>query len=439
MRRKWQNRKGRTGRILCPLTAFAVTAAFVIGTPPLSGEAWAVELDRGCAIQVTPVEEGGNPAEGQPGEKVDIAIDLYLVAEAREVDGYDTYDYLIGMDSPYYAAAMAYVQSGEGQGWEYEQDAQGLIFRYSPAQEAEGTGWEGLAREAAAVVLRGEAEIPTAAAGAAGERIADLSPGLYLVVARGSALTEKEEYVTELDTETGDRELATIAYTAGQLYQFMPQLVSVPGKEPENGSITTAGQGEWLYELLGVELKPIVGPRYASLEIVKSLGSYDMPATFVFQVEAVQGEQNVYSDVVSISFDGNSGEAKSVLLEEKIPAGAQVSVTEVYSGAGYELSGLAVSAEGIPQEALSYTVDSGTGQAVIASIPSGSGGTGASARVTFTNEPNGSGNNGGAITNHFERSGADADWNWNQYRYDAASGSWGWNSGLPAVTDTTVR
>ena len=78
MRRKWQNRKGRTGRILCPLTAFAVTAAFVIGTPPLSGEAWAVELDRGCAIQVTPVEEGGNPAEGQPGEKVDIAIDLYL-------------------------------------------------------------------------------------------------------------------------------------------------------------------------------------------------------------------------------------------------------------------------------------------------------------------------------------------------------------------------
>ena len=60
---------------------------------------------------------------------------------------------------------MAYVQSGEGQGWEYEQDAQGLIFRYSPAQEAEGTGWEGLAREAAAagevpvgcvIVLNGE-------------------------------------------------------------------------------------------------------------------------------------------------------------------------------------------------------------------------------------------------------------------------------------------
>ena len=437
MRRKWQNRKGRPNRILCPLTAFAFTAAFVIGTPSLSGEAWAVELDRGCTIQVAPVEEGG-AAEGQPGEKVDITIDLYRVAEARAVEGYDTYDYHVRTDSPYYNAALAYVQSGEARGLEYEQEAEGLTFRYSPAQAGEETGWEELAQDAAEVILRGDAEILPDAAGETGERIADLDSGLYLLIPRGSALTEKGEYVTELATNEGQRMLVTTAYSTGQLYRFRPQLISLPGKEPENGVVNTAGEGDWLYELPGVELKPIVGPRYAFLEIVKNLGSYDTPASFVFQVEAAAGEELVYSDVVTLSFDAGSGETGSVLLEEKIPAGARVSVTEVYSGAGYELADLTVRTAGDVQEVPVYTVDMAAGQAVIDAIPSGGGAT-AAVSVIFTNEPNGSGNNGGAITNHFERGGANADWIWNQYRYDAAAGSWGWNPGLPAITDTTVR
>lgn len=439
MRRKRQNRKRKTGRMLCPLMTFALAAAWIIGTPSLNGEAWAVELNRSCTLQVAPVEEGSNAPEGRPGESVDLAIDLYLVAEAWEVSGYDTYDYHVSADSPYYASVAAYLQAEESQGWEWEQDTEGLRFRYRETGHEEGAGWEGLAQEAAAVVLRDNEEIQPSAAGEAGSRIADLSTGLYLVIARGGDLTEKEAYVTRLETEEGGEELVTAAYTTGQSYLFRPQLISMPGKAPENGSINTAGQGEWMYELLGVELKPIVGPRYASLEIVKSLDSYDTPASFVFQVEAFAGEQNVYSDVVTISFDGSSGEAKALLLEEKIPAGARVTVTEVYSGAGYELADLAVSTVGETQEALSYTVDFGAGQAVIESIPSGREGAGVTARVTFVNTSNGSGNSGGAITNHFERNAADADWSWNQYWYDGAVGRWGWNPGLPAVTDTTVR
>lgn len=439
MRRERQNRKGRTGRILRLLTACVLTAAFVIVTPFPGGEAWAVELDRGCTLQVAPVEEGGSTAEGQPGETVDIAIDLYQVAEAGTVEGYDTYDYYVRADSPYYTAVAAYVQAEENNGWEYEQDAEGLIFRYRPGEEEGSGGWEELAQRAAQIILTEDAQIFPSAVGKAGDRITDLSAGLYLVIPRGSSLIEKEEYAAELETEEGKRELATIAYTAGLLYRFRPQLISMPGKIPENGSISTAGQGEWMYELLGVELKPIVSPRYASLEIVKNLGSYDIPASFVFQVEAAQGEQVVYSDVVTLSFDGSSGETKSVLLEEKIPAGAQVSVTEVYSGAGYELTSLTVGTEGEPQEALSFTADQAAGQAVIASLPFGSGGADVTTRVIFTNEPNGSGNYGGVITNHFERNGAEADWNWNQYRFDAAAGVWSWNSGLPAITDRTVN
>ena len=59
-----------------------------------------------------------------------------------------------------------------------------------------------------------------------------------------------------------------------------------------------------------VTLKPERSERYGSLEIVKTLQTYETkdPATCVLQVEATLGEgesaQKVYSDVVSLSFTG---------------------------------------------------------------------------------------------------------------------------------------
>ena len=217
-------------------------------------------------------------------------------------------------------------------------------------------------------------------------------------------------------------------------------MVSLPGKEPEEGIIGTAGAGEWLYNLTGAELKPIVSSRYTSLEVVKVLEGYISPASFVFQVEASREGRMIYSDVLTISFDGSSGSTKSVLLEGKIPAGADVTVTEVYSGAAYDLTALTAGpGTGEPREGTGYDTDLEAARAVITAIgPERTEGE-AAGRVTFTNSYNGSGNNGGAITNHFEREEEEADWSWNQYRYDPAAGSWGWNPALPAVTDITAR
>lgn len=447
MRRKRQNRKGTAGRVYGPLAAFVLAAAFVIGAPPLSGQAWAVELERECSFQVLPVTEGGSIAEGQPGEKVDVAIDLYLVAQAREVGGYDTYDYYVSSDSPYYTGIASFVQTRGDQGWEYEQDEAGLTFRYSP--RAEGEGWEALARETASAGLAENAELSPTASGEAGSTLSGLDAGLYLVVARGGSLDRKADYVTELDTEDGRKELVTTAYSDDCVYRFRPQLISLPSRRTPDGNIGTADPGEWLYDLAGMELKFDLDSRFVSLEIVKGITRYASPATFVFEVEASREGRVVYSDIVTLSFDEESRGDKSVLLEDKIPAGADVIVTEIYSGADYSLTGITASAVGgEAPEGTSYTADLASGRAVITAISAGNigsaeegvtEGTGIVSRVTFTNDYNGSGNGGGGVTNHFEWDGGEAGWNWNQYRYNAGSGRWEWNGALPAVTDTTVR
>lgn len=436
MRRKRQNRKGTAGRVLSPVAAFVLAAAFVIGAPPLSGEAWAVELERDCSFQVMPVTEGGNIAEGQPGEPVDVVIDLYLVAQAREVEGYDTYDYYIPKDSPYYARISAFAAAGENAGWEMEEDAAGMTFRYRPREGEAGEAWEALSREAAVVGLTEAPELMPAATGDAGSTLTNLEAGLYLVVARGSSLEQKEDYVTELEREDGTTEPATIAYSDEYVYRFRPQMISLPTKESTGGGISTADPGEWVYDLGGIELKFDLDSRYASLEIVKGISTYGAPASFVFEVEASLEGRVVYGDIVTLSFDENSRGDKSVLLEDKIPAGADVTVTEVYSGAAYSLVGITVSAVGgeMP-EGTSYTTDLASGRAVVTAISAGD----QVSRITFTNDYNGSGNSGGAVINHFERESADAGWNWNQYRYNAGSGSWEWNGTLPAVMDVTVR
>lgn len=432
MRRKRQNRKGAPGRVLCPLLAFVLTAGFIIGMPPISGEALAVELDRECSLQVVPVEEGGSAAEGQPGERVDVSVDLYLVAEAREVRGQDSYDFIVKKDSPYYSMAAAFMEEqGEG-GWEWEIDAEGLTFRYSPEADSQASGWEEFSARASAAILVGEEEPEPFITGEAGSRIENLKAGLYLMAARGSSLESREEYVS-VDTLEGEEVLSTIAYTDESIYRFSPQLISLPTKEPEGGTVSTAGSGEWLYALNGMELKFDLDSRYTSLEIVKNLDQYVNPAAFVFQVEAREGDRVVYSDIVTISFDGSSGTGKSVVLEEKIPAGCDVTVTEVYSGASYSLTALDAGAEGETPDT-AYAADLAAGRASVTSISAGT-----VTRVTFTNSYNGSGNSGGAVTNHFEREGADGDWNWNQYQYNGNSGLWEWNGSLPAVMDATVR
>lgn len=195
-------------------------------------------------------------------------------------------------------------------------------------------------------------------------------------------MKDAEEYTTTVKTESGAENIATIANSKRYVYKFLPELISLPSKqvvdEAGNPVNTTAGNGDWIYNM-DATLKPERAPRFGSLEIVKGLATYDQstPAVFVFRVEAMLDGENVYSNVVTISFT-EPGEQK-VLIEKQIPVGAEVTVTEVYSGASYEIT----SAQ--EQNATIDAVDV--------------------ASVTFTNDHSTTTHGGGGVNNHFYNNG----------------------------------
>lgn len=142
---------------------------------------------------------------------------------------------------------------------------------------------------------------------------ANLSTGLYLVVAE---------------------EVKSTNY----IYNFTPYLVSLP-----NNYYYTGGNDTWVYDLTGtnaVGLKPEQKERFGSLEITKELLNHHVTlgekATFVFQIDITTLNGNTEARQIALTFDGYG--SKSAVIEN-IPAGADVVVTEIYSGAGYEVVG----------------------------------------------------------------------------------------------------
>lgn len=218
--------------------------------------------------------------------------------------------------------------------------------------------WETLANEAKALVrpTTEKAAVITLVNGKG--TATGLSTGMYLVDAQ-QALSDSYQY------------------------DFNPYLISLP-----NNNYYSTGNDEWIYNLTGsnaIGLKPEKTDRFGDLVINKTLDAYNATiggATFVFQVEAFKTDPDtnerkcVYSNVVSVTFDGVGTE--SILIED-IPAGAEVVVTEIYSGASYTLT-----SDG------SYTVT------IIAD-----GEEGAPATVDFSNTYNYEFNGGNGIVNSF--------------------------------------
>ncbi len=131
-------------------------------------------------------------------------------------------------------------------------------------------------------------------------------------------------------------------YTENYQYTFLPYLVSLPNNSYD--ASVPDSVDEWGYDSTA-GLKPRQNIRYGSLKIRKTLDDYKASlgtAMFVFQVEARKdwnhdGEKEVvYSNVVGLEF-GAAGQKEAVI--EHIPAGADVTVEEIYSGSAYMLSG----------------------------------------------------------------------------------------------------
>ena len=340
--------------------AALLLAVSILFTLPIwaPGSARALDETVKCTLTV-----GSGRDAGDDIENANVVIDLYKVASAETVEGYDTYDYTLleGYEAlaPALEAARTVPEDQVGQ--------------ENTANNAEA--WLALANQAAGIAL--DAQNPDKTTVPMGQKVEGLEWGLYLGVAHGENLT-KEQYI-----KSQEGQVTTIAQSPEIEYSFTPYLVSLPSKESLNTS-----SGDWMYDVVGT-LKAEQEDRFGDLEIVKNLESYSPAAgaAFVFQVEAVKGEgteaEVVYSNVVSMIF--TAAGQQSVLLTE-IPAGASVTVTEVYSGSAYE--------------AVSDTEQTAT---IVAAD---------TVSVAFANRYNGGLNHGGAVLNQFEYT-ADG-WNWTQ-------------------------
>ncbi len=364
------------------LTALTLAAGMCIAEP-MAGIAAPLEADAegfvagSCSLTVyaeDPHKEGAD-SFGEDLAGADVVVDLYQVARAVKTSGYDTYHY--ELDGKY---ASLQLPDGPQEG----------------AQPA--ATWEEAAQQAAAIALDAASPgTPVSGSGQpAGTKVGDLEPGLYLLVARGRSLTELADYKIEIEqtdslTQEETTRIATIANSQQYTYAFLPQLVSLPTKEAdENGVINTANPGDWIFDA-SVNMKPERLNRYGSLEIVKTLSEYETmggvqeSATFVFEVTGVLDDEVVFSDVESITFTA-AGQERVVL--DRIPAMAQVTVREVYSGSSYQLT--------VP----------GDRTATIAADDVVS--------VDFENEYDGRRTNGHGIKN--------------QFVYDEEAGAWHWYS-----------
>ena len=313
----------------------------------MTSAALAVDTDAACSLTV----EYGVNTYREDMELAGVVFDLYRIASVS--DGYD-YSFL----PPYEELSVGY--------------------------DVDSAAWKELAQSAAVIAL--ESDRPAVSGAAAGNTVTktdageSLAVGLYLLVAHGAEL---EDYTTTAVDEAGNEILATYANSPRYEYAFAPELVAIPGKaSADDGPANTADPGEWQYDVAAT-LKPSRSNRYGTLELTKTLLSYETsePAAFVFTIEAVLDGENVFSDAAALTFNGTGTQT---LRYDRIPAGSLVTVTEVYSGARYSLT----------------TPRVGTAEITAEEI----------ARVSFTNDYDGGGRGGHGIVNRFTNDGV--TWNW---------------------------
>lgn len=212
-----------------------------------------------------------------------------------------------------------------------EQEVEGLTS-IDALSDHKAAQWEALARTAEAAVEEHSVSPAKAAEISSGSMtIAGLQTGMYLVC------VEQVE-----DT----------AY----FYDFVPFLISLPNNYYSLPDGDPNNDDTWVYDVT-VGLKPEQVERFGTLVIEKLLTNFNQledvvnrQGTFIFDVRAEKDGELRYSNVVSLTFDGSDTKRATIGPDEtranepdyyyaKIPAGAVVTVTEVYSGSGYQAVG----------------------------------------------------------------------------------------------------
>ena len=259
----------------------ALALAFPLLTLPGARAANAIETDRKCSVSFSVSGEGNELADAG----TDIKVNLYKVADV-DVSGN-------------YTATGAFT----------ELDVSSVRADNNDA----ASKWAARAKEAQKLLKDSVKPTTTVTLAAGTGSLADLATGLYLV-----------------DTP----EVVTTNYT----YTFTPYLVSLP-----TNNYYSNGNDTWIYDLTkeynsAIGLKPEEHARYGDLVIHKTLANHNATtgkkATFVFQIEIKPLKGKTETRIESLDFDA-AGDSSVTIT--KIPAGATVKVTEVYSGASYKL------------------------------------------------------------------------------------------------------
>lgn len=202
-----------------------------------------------------------------------------------------------------------------------------------------------------------------------------------------TTLTQRRGTATGLDTGlylVDTPKVITPNYT----YTFTPYLVSLPTNNYYSGN---GASDDWIYDLTkeynsAVGLKPEQHVRYGNLVINKELvdhnATFGNNATFVFQIDITTLDNKKETRIEELTFDAAGSHSVTI---EKIPAGSHVTVTEVYSGASYELA-----------SAKSQKTD------IIANPEKKSEVEFRPAEVSFINKHNGRTNGGYGVKNNFK-------------------------------------
>ena len=155
-----------------------------------------------------------------------------------------------------------------------------------------------------------------------------------------TTLTQGRGTATGLDTGLYLVDTAKVI-TPNYTYTFTPYLVSLPTNNYYSGN---GASDDWIYDLTkeynsAVGLKPEQHVRYGNLVINKELvdhnATFGNNATFVFQIDITTLDKKKETRIEELTFSAAGSHSVTI---EKIPAGSHVKVTEVYSGASYELA-----------------------------------------------------------------------------------------------------
>lgn len=402
--KKWRN----------ALIAAALTASMILALP-----AWTVRPAEARSTEKLDTSASGTctltikRAGTEPAKQGAIKVDLYKVADATVVSGYDAYKLDLSDEKnesflSFYGPEIK-DKLDEAQGASNNKTVSGNSVNDIDASYSYNANYRELAQMAARRVLApktGDTVSGNDIAGDAapiyidtqpinateGAVFSGLSHGIYLVIAHGADLTAAQ-YIDEKNGQ-----LVTMAYARGYEYSFLPELISLPirGNDvnaPQGIFSTAQSAGDWQYEVTA-ELKAEETVRMHDLTIEKDFGTLPAGAVVtsndgcVYRIDAVLNGQTVYSKVVAISYKGQH----SVSLEDVIPEGATVTVTEVYDGASFDI---VVPEGGTAAEAARKTVALGDDGVYHAS---------------FTNSYNETSNGGGIVVNTFTKNNGSYDW-----------------------------